>query len=129
MRRWCSTFYKRQAKKIAQKRELHQSIVTNYIQTKIYFALFKSALLCLRGLKSLSRNLSFVGDNIEVEQKVAKIQNIVQQNHKTVKNNDNNIFTDAIDYKVMTVALQLTTNKQNEYLKKKNCSQLSQQIT
>ena len=73
MRRWCSTFYKRLAKKIAQKRELHQPIVTNYIQTKIYFALFKSALLCLRGLKSLSRNLSFVGDNIEVEQKVAKI--------------------------------------------------------
>ena len=112
MRRGCSTFYKR----------LHQPIVTNYIRTKIYFALFKSALLCLRGLRSLSRNLSFVGDNIEVEQKVTKIQNIVQQNHETVKNNDNSIFTDAIDYKVMTVALKLTTNEQNEYLKKKNHS-------
>lgn len=47
------------------------SIVTNWIPTKIYFLILKSA-LCLRGLKSISRNVCFVGDNIEAAHKVAK---------------------------------------------------------
>ena len=48
MGRQCSTFNKRLAKKKnAEKQELHQSIVTNCIRTKIYFALMKLVLLCL----------------------------------------------------------------------------------
>ena len=73
MGRECSTFYNKLAKKIAVKRELHQSIVTTLIRTKIFFSLLKSALLCLRGSRSISRNVCFVGDNIEVRHKVAKI--------------------------------------------------------
>ena len=73
MGRECSMFYNKLAKKIAEKRELHQSIVTNWIRTKISFALLKSALLCLSGSTSISRNVCFAGDNIEVAHEVAKI--------------------------------------------------------
>ena len=71
-KRECSTFYNRLAKKIAKKRELHQSIVAIWTGTKISFALLKSALLCLRGSRSLSRSVCFVGDNTEVAHEVAK---------------------------------------------------------
>ena len=47
MGRECSTFNDRLAKNIAVKQELHQSIATNWIQTKIYLTLLKLALLCL----------------------------------------------------------------------------------
>ena len=73
MGRECSMFYNKLVKKIAEKRELHQSIVTNWIRTKISFALLKSALLCLSGSTSISRNVCFAGDNIEVAYEVAKI--------------------------------------------------------
>ena len=77
MGRKSRAFYNRLAKKIAEKRELHQSIVTNWIRTKISFALLKSALLCLRGSRSISRNTCFLGDNIEAAHEVAIIENIV----------------------------------------------------
>ena len=48
---------------------------------------------------------------IEVACEVAKIWNIVQQNHTTVKNNDNNILLDTKDLKVMILALKCTTNE------------------
>ena len=73
MGRECSIFYKRLAKKIAEIRELHQSIVTNWTRTKISFVLLKSPLLCLRGSRSINRNVCFVGDNIEAVHEVAKI--------------------------------------------------------
>ena len=73
MGREYSTFYNRLAKKIAEKGELHQSIVTNWIRTKISFELLKSALLCLRESRNISRNVCFVGDNIEAAHKFAKI--------------------------------------------------------
>ena len=73
MGRECSTFYNRLAKKIVDKRELYQSIITNWIRTKISFALLKSALLCLRGSRNISRNVCFVSDNIEAAHKVTKI--------------------------------------------------------
>ena len=59
MGRKSRAFYNRLAKKIAEKRELHQSVVINWIRTKISFALLKSALLCLRGSRSISRNACF----------------------------------------------------------------------
>ena len=37
------------------------------------FELLKSVLLCLRGLRSISRNVCFEGDNIEAAHEVAKI--------------------------------------------------------
>ena len=72
MGRECSTFYNRITKKILEKQDLHQSIVTYWIQTKISSLLLKSA-LCLCRSKRLSRNVCFVGDNIEVAYKAAKI--------------------------------------------------------
>ena len=73
MGRKCSTFYNRLTKKIAEKQELYQSTVTNWIQTKISFALLKSALLCLHGSRSPSSKVCFVGNNIAVAHQVAKI--------------------------------------------------------
>ena len=73
MGRKCSTFYNRLAKKIAEKRELHQSMVINWIRTKTSFALLNSALLWLRGSRSISRNVCFVGDKTEAAHEVAKI--------------------------------------------------------
>ena len=70
--------FTRVAKKIAEKRELlDQSIVTNWILKKISFVLLKSAPLCLRGSRSIRRNVNFVGDNTEVAYEVAQIQDIV----------------------------------------------------
>ena len=72
MGRECSTFYNRITKMIVEKQELHLSIVTNWIQTKISSLLLKSA-LCLCRSKRLSRSVCFVGDNIEVAYKAIKI--------------------------------------------------------
>ena len=53
MGRECSAFHNTLVKKIAEKRQLHQSIVTNWIRTKISFALLKSTVICLRGSRSI----------------------------------------------------------------------------
>ena len=58
---------------ILEKRELHQSVITNWIRTKITEVLLKSTLLCLLGSRSISRNMCFVGVNIETAHEVAKI--------------------------------------------------------
>ena len=73
MERECSTFYNRLTKEITEKGELDQSIVANWIQIKISFASLESAVLCLRGSRSISRNVCVVGDNIETAHEVAKI--------------------------------------------------------
>ena len=57
MGRECGTFYNRLAKKTAEKPELYQPIVTNWMQTKISFLLLKLALLCLCGSRSINRNV------------------------------------------------------------------------
>ena len=43
------------------------------MRTKVSFALLKSALLCLRGSRSISRNECFAGDKIEAAHEVVKI--------------------------------------------------------
>ena len=52
MARECDAFYKRLAELLAEKRDLHQSIVTNWIRTRINFYLLRSTLLCIRGSRS-----------------------------------------------------------------------------
>ena len=49
MGRECRTFYSRLSDLLSEKRDLPISITMNWIQTKIYFALSKASLLCLRG--------------------------------------------------------------------------------
>lgn len=72
MGRDCTTLYNRLANNIVEQRESHQSIVTSWIRTKIYFALLKWALLCLHGSRSLSRNVYSISDNVEVAHEIAK---------------------------------------------------------
>ena len=73
MGRECSTFHNRLTKAITEKGKLDQSIVANWIQIKISFATLESALLRLRGSRSISRNVCVVGDNIETAHEVAKV--------------------------------------------------------
>ena len=48
MGRECQQFYCRLAQLISEKRNLPQSISSNWIRTKVCFELLKSSLLCLR---------------------------------------------------------------------------------
>ena len=66
MGREYSIFSNRVANNVAEQRELYRSIVINWILRKISVGLLKSSLLCLHGLRSLSRNVCFVGNNIKV---------------------------------------------------------------
>ena len=76
MGRECSTFYNRLAKKIAEKQKLISQL--SQIEYELTgFALLKSVLLCLRGARSISRNVCFVGDNKKVAHELIKIWNIV----------------------------------------------------
>ena len=73
MGRECSMFYNRLAQKISEKKDIHKSTATNWIRTKLSFALLKSALLCIRGSRSLTRNVCLIDDDIKIAHEVAKI--------------------------------------------------------
>ena len=73
MGRECSMFYNKLSQKISEKKDIHKSIATNWIRTKLSFALLKSALLCIRGSRSLDRKVCFVDDDIKIAHEVAKI--------------------------------------------------------
>ena len=52
MAKECSTFYKRLAERIAEKRNISTSLAMNWIRTRLNFHLLRSCLLCLRGSRS-----------------------------------------------------------------------------
>ena len=52
MSREAHTFYNRLSDMIANKRKEPTSVITNWIRTKLNFALLKSCLLCLRGSRT-----------------------------------------------------------------------------
>ena len=58
---------------IAKKRDICQSMVTNWLRIKISFALVKAAVLCLRGSRSIRRVNDINGENIEISDFVGKI--------------------------------------------------------
>ena len=58
---------------IAKKRDICQSMVTNWLRTKISFALVKAAVLCLRGSRSIRKVNDINGENIEISDFVGKI--------------------------------------------------------
>ena len=58
---------------IAKKRDICQSMVTNWLRTKICFALVKAAVLCLRGSRSIRKVNDINGENIEISDFVGKI--------------------------------------------------------
>ena len=57
MGRECQKLYSRLAQVISEKKDLLQSISSNWIRTKFCFRLLKSSLLCLRGVEnSMQKN-------------------------------------------------------------------------
>jgi len=73
MGRECAKFYSRLADMIAEKRNSQKSVVVNWIRTKICFALLRSCLMCLRGSRSVNRNIIQVERNIAVCNAIATI--------------------------------------------------------
>ena len=66
MARKCQMFYSRLADLLAEKKKISKSIISSWIRTKLCYALQKSLLLCLRGSRSLNRNISNFEHDIEV---------------------------------------------------------------
>ena len=54
----CSMFYKRLSKMIADKRNININIATNLIRTKLSFSLLRMCLLCIRGSRSIKKDVS-----------------------------------------------------------------------
>jgi len=73
MGRECSMLYSKLAQRISEKKNLNQSITTNWMRTKLSFALLKSALLCIRGSRSITRNICLVDDDIKIAYEAARI--------------------------------------------------------
>ena len=63
--RECRTFYSRLAELIAGKRNVSKSIVISWIRTKLRFALFRAILICLRGSRSVTRQVEQFEDDIK----------------------------------------------------------------
>ena len=57
MGRECRRFYQRLSEMIADKRDIAPSVATTFVRTKISFSLLRSTLLCLRGSRSIRRNI------------------------------------------------------------------------
>ena len=75
MSRECHTFYNRLSDMIADKRKEPTSVIliTNWIRTKLNFALLKSCLLCLRGSRTpwnVTRNIVNINEDISIESRL-----------------------------------------------------------
>ena len=62
MARECKKFYSRLTEMIAEKRNISLSIATAFIRTKLSFSLLRSMLLCIRGSRSLKREIIIDND-------------------------------------------------------------------
>ena len=65
MGRECQAFYSKLSELLAEKRDIHKSVMMHCIRSKLCFILLKSLLLCLRGSRLQNRNIT------EVQQDVA----------------------------------------------------------
>ena len=59
--------------KVAEKHDMHTSLVANYIRTKLSFEIVRSQILCIRGSRSLKKSCLDIGD-VEVVQHAAGIR-------------------------------------------------------
>jgi hypothetical protein len=66
-------FLKTLIAKVAEKQDMHSSIVANYIRTKLSFEIVKSQVLCIRGSRKMKKPFVDVGE-VEVVQHVAGIR-------------------------------------------------------
>ena len=76
MSRECHTFYNRLSDMIENKRREPTSVITNWIRTKLNFALLKSCLLCLRGSRSpwnSTRNIININEDISIESRLSRV--------------------------------------------------------
>jgi hypothetical protein len=58
--------------KIAEKHDLHQSTVANYVRTKISFELIRSQIMCIRGSRSRKR-IDVQTEEIEVVESISRV--------------------------------------------------------
>ena len=73
MGRECQNFYSRLEQMIAEKRNLPQSISSNYIRTKVCFGFLKSSLLCLRKSRKACRKTTEFEIDVDVFHTLANI--------------------------------------------------------
>ena len=59
--------------KVAEKHDMHTSLVANYIRTKLSFEIVRSQVLCVRGSRTLKKSCLDIGE-VEVVQHVAGIR-------------------------------------------------------
>ena len=59
--------------KISEKRDLSISLVTNWIRTKLSFALLRSAILCIRGSRNRQTKVQVDTANIEIVETISRI--------------------------------------------------------
>jgi len=71
--REANTFVSKLSDLISVKRDTSKSCVTNWLRTKISFALLKSCLLCFRGSRSLRRNIINTNELICAASQLSKI--------------------------------------------------------
>ena len=62
------------AKRISDKRDIEQSVVTNWIRSVLSFALLRSAILCVRGSRNRKRKFDIDPGNIEICQNSNEIK-------------------------------------------------------
>ena len=71
MGRDCKKFYSKLAELLSDKRKESKSLTVNWLRTKLCFGLLKSCLLCLRGSRSVNRNIIKIDDNMVVANELA----------------------------------------------------------
>ena len=57
-------FYSKLAELLTDKPKESKSLTVNWLRTKLCFGLIKSCLLCLRGSRSVNRNIIKIDDNM-----------------------------------------------------------------
>ena len=57
-------FYSKLAELLSDKRKESKSLTVNWFRTRLCFGLIKSCLLCLRGSRSVNRNIIKIDDNM-----------------------------------------------------------------
>ena len=67
MGRECQAFYSRLSELLAEKRNIHKSVMMHWIRSKLCYALLKYFLLCLRGSLSRNRNITEVKQDVAAQ--------------------------------------------------------------
>ena len=64
MGRECTKFYSKLEELLSDKRKKSKLLKVDWLRTKVCFGLLKSCLLCLRGSRSVNRNIIKIDDNM-----------------------------------------------------------------